>query len=230
MSKRVIVVAAHPDDEVLGCGGTAARHALSGDEVHVLIVAEGATSRAERRDDEQFGDMLDKLRNAANLAAERLGTRAPQLLGLPDNRLDTLPLLNVVKQVEAVFERVKPQVVYTHHAYDLNVDHGVVHRAVLTAARPLPGTTIEAIYAFETLSSTEWASPGAATTFIPTRFVDIGQTFERKLSALKVYDAEMRPFPHARSLEAVEALARYRGASCGMQCAEAFVVVRECVS
>ena len=226
MSRRVLVVAAHPDDEILGCAGTIARHVDLGDTVDVLIVAEGATSRGAARDASADADALAELRAAAAAAAEVLGTNTPVFGGFPDNRLDTVPLLDVVKLVEAQCQAVSPEIVYTHHSGDLNIDHQVVARAVATAFRPLPGSGVHAIYAFETVSSTEWGLHTDAGS-PPVRFVDIVAQLDRKRAALDCYDIEMRDFPHARSNEAVDALARVRGASAGLAAAEAFWVVRE---
>ena len=122
---------------------------------------------------------------------------------------------------------VRPDIVYTHHGGDLNVDHRIAHQAVLTAGRPLPGSAVRAIYAFESCSSTEWSSPAMGPPFVPQRFVAIDAWFERKLAALTCYAEELRPFPHARSLEAVAALARLRGAAAGLGLAEGFMVIRE---
>ncbi len=224
MAQTILIIAAHPDDEILGVGGTAARHARSGDRVEVLIVAEGATSRTATRDVTASAGDLDALRQAARQAAAELGTQPPRFLGLPDNRLDSLDLLDVVKAIEGVVGEIRPDVIYTHHAGDLNVDHGIVQRAVLTACRPMPGGNIRAIYAFETVSSTEW---GRGVPFAPTRYVAIANELPAKLAALRHYTSEMRPFPHARSLEAVEALARVRGAQAGVPAAEAFMVLLE---
>ena len=195
--------------------------------MHVLIVAEGATSRDLRRDPKGKESELTALKTAASRAASEIGADEPRMLGLPDNRLDTLPLLDVIKPVEAVVEAVAPKIVYTHHAGDLNVDHRIVHQAVVTACRPLPGAPVRAIYTFETVSSTEWQSAGEA--FRPQRWVDIEPFLRCKMRALEAYEAEMRPFPHARSFDAVEALARVRGAAVGLKAAECFVVVREVV-
>ena len=225
--RSVLVVAAHPDDEILGCGGALAAHAAKGDTVHVLVVAEGATSRDGRREPEGRESELTRLKAAASRAASVIGAEEPQLLGLPDNRLDSIPLLDVIKPIEAVVETVVPEIVYTHHAGDLNVDHRIVHQAVVTACRPLPGSPVKALYTFETVSSTEWQTAGEA--FRPQRWVDIEPFLHRKLSALEAYEAEMRAFPHARSIDAVEALARVRGASAGLKAAECFMVVRELV-
>jgi len=223
MGQRVLVVAAHPDDELLGCGGTLARHALAGDRVSILILGEGGTARLDASN-----DTIAKLKAAAERAARIIGAEPPRFVGLPDNRLDELPLLDILKRVEAEIETVAPSIVYTHHGGDLNIDHRIVHQAVMTACRPLPQSPIRAIYAYETASSTEWSSVAIDQAgFRPTRFVDIAAVLERKLDALRSYGDEMRAFPHARSLEAVRALALWRGAMSGLPAAEAFVVVRE---
>jgi LmbE family N-acetylglucosaminyl deacetylase len=226
-NQRVLVVASHPDDEILGLGGTLARHADNGDVVRSMIMAEGATSRDDTRDAEGRRDELAELVQAAKQAANALGLDAPEMLGMPDNRMDSLPLLDVIKPIEHVVRAFQPHIVYTHHGGDLNVDHQVTHQAVMTACRPLPGSTIEAIYAFETVSSTEWATESTGDVFRPTRFVGIEDQLERKISALEAYTSEMAPFPHARSLDGVRALAALRGSSVGLKAAEAFMVLRE---
>jgi LmbE family N-acetylglucosaminyl deacetylase len=225
MAERVLVVASHPDDEILGLGGTLARHAEEGDVVDILIMAEGATSRDRTRDPSSRRDEMAGLRAAAGKAARILGVRPPRFAGLPDNRMDGLELLDVVKLIEAAVAEVKPDIIYTHHAHDLNVDHQITHQAVLTACRPLPGAVVSAIYAYETVSSTEWGVAGHG--FHPTHFVDVSRYLDRKVSALEAYESEMRPAPHARSTAAVRALAQLRGSSVGMAAAEAFVVIRE---
>ncbi len=224
----VLVVAAHPDDEVLGCGGTVARHAARGDDVHVLILGEGASARDDRRNAEARSAEIAALEASARAAAEVLGSRPPRFAGLPDNRMDSVALLDIAKRIESVIAEIEPGIVYTHHGGDLNIDHSIVHRAVLTACRPVPGASVVAIYAFETVSGTEWAGPAAAG-FMPSRFVDISENLDAKMRALDAYGSEMRPFPHARSRENVAALARLRGASVGVEAAEAFMVIREIV-
>jgi len=222
MRMKVLVVAAHPDDEVLGCGATMARHAAAGDEVHVVILAQGITSRGKPG----AKRALSRLGQAASKAAAVLGARPPVLEAFPDNRMDSVPLLDVVKVIEGHLARVAPRVIYTHHPCDLNVDHGVVHCALLTACRPLPGSQVERILCFEVPSSTEWRSPLATEAFAPNWFVDVSRTLHLKLKALEAYASEMRPFPHPRSLAAVEHLARWRGASAGFKAAEAFALAR----
>ncbi len=228
MSQTVLVVAAHPDDEVLGCGGTIARHVMEGDRVSVLIVAEGATSRKGGEEADGASDEVDRLKQAACQVSDILGYDDPTFLCFPDNRLDRGDLLDVIKPIEAVIQEVDPDIIYTHHGGDLNVDHRIVHQAVITATRPMPGTHKRSIYCFETLSSTEWSVPSVDQTgFRPVRYVDISQQLEQKMEALEAYADEMRPFPHPRSMEGVRHLAGFRGCSVGCMAAEAFVVIRE---
>jgi LmbE family N-acetylglucosaminyl deacetylase len=229
MADFVLVVAAHPDDEVLGCGGTIARHADAGDQVKVLIVAEGATSRQEQRDRLQAGGELSALAQAAQTAGSILGAAGVELLDLPDNRLDSLDRLDLIKHIEQHIHRHQPQVVYVHHAGDVNVDHRRLHEAVVTACRPTPGHPVRRLISFEVASSSEWQPPGSAPAFQPNWFVDISDQWQRKRQALLAYSSEMRPWPHARSLEALEHLARWRGAQVGVEAAEAFCLLRQLV-
>ncbi len=219
MPNIVLAVFAHPDDEVLGAGATLARHAARGDKVHILLIADGETSR---------GDGKISERNEAAMKASRvLGAEPPRIMGGPDQRLDTLPLLDIVQWIEEEAKLHAPNVVYTHHPYDLNADHRVVAGAAMTAFRPLPGSLVRAIYACEIPSSTECAPPTAGLGFVPRRYVDVSDTLEKKYEALRCYGAEMRAFPHPRSYAAIEALAKWRGASAGLLAAEAFDVLRE---
>jgi len=209
MSRKILVVAAHPDDEVLGCGGTIARHAHEGDEVHVLIVGEGVTSRGSTGGPGSQEQQLSAIRQAAIKAASVLGARPPRFLGLPDNRLDGVPLLNVIKEIESVVAEIRPELIYTHHGSDLNVDHRIVHQAVTTACRPIPQQ-----------------ARGSFPSFDPNWHVDISSTLGKKMEALRAYGTELRPWPHSRSLEACEHQARWRGASVGLDAAEAFELGR----
>ena len=153
---EILVVAAHPDDEVLGCGGTIARHADSGDQVQVLIVAEGSTSRLAERDRNQVGVELTALATAAQMAGSILGAAGVELLDLPDNRLDSLDRLDLIKRIEERIYRYQPDCVYVHHVGDLNVDHRRLHEAVVTACRPTPGHVVKRLLSFEVPSTTEW--------------------------------------------------------------------------
>jgi LmbE family N-acetylglucosaminyl deacetylase len=222
---KVLVIAAHPDDEVLGCGGTAARLVKEGHEVHFAILGEGATARLPQRADTD-AQKITKLQQQAHAAAAKVGVKNLTLHDLPDNRLDTVPLLDVVKIVESLVERLQPEVIYTHHAGDLNVDHGVIHRAVLTATRPMAGQPVREIYAFEVPSSTEWAFQRIEPPFRPNVFVDITRTIEAKIAAMECYATEARKFPHPRSPEALRALATRWGSVVGCAAAEAFELVR----
>lgn len=222
----VLVVAAHPDDEVLGCGGTIAHHADLGDEVQVLIVGEGSTSRQSERNRSAVVSELSALAQAAQTAGSILGASGVELLSLPDNRLDSLDRLDLIKRLEDCVDRYQPQCVYVHHSGDLNVDHRRLHEAVVTACRPTPGHVVKSLFSYEVSSSTEWQPPGSAPFFQPNWFVDISDQWERKREALSVYDSEMRRWPHSRSFEAIEHLARLRGAQVGVEAAEAFCLLR----
>jgi LmbE family N-acetylglucosaminyl deacetylase len=222
MASPVAVVCAHPDDEVLGCGGTMAMLADQGRPVHVLLLADGETARPGPAP----GQVLER-GNAARRAAAVLGCASVQVEALPDNRLDGVELLDVVRIIEAFLCACGATTVFTHHRGDVNIDHRRVHDAVLAACRPVPGAMVEELLFFEVPSSTEWRPPGSGPVFEPNWFIDISRTLDRKLAALKEYEQELRPFPHPRSLEAVQSLARWRGASAGMQAAEAFMLGRK---
>lgn len=218
---RILVVAAHPDDEVLGCGGTIARLASEGREVHLLFLADGESARGGAD-----GGALDERRLMAAAAAEVLGARPPTCLEFPDNRLDSVDLLDLVQAVERQAEAIQPEIVFTHFAADLNVDHRRCSQAVLTAFRPVPGQSVRSIFAFEVPSSTEWQFGSAGVGFAPNAFFDISDHVETKRSALRAYERELRAFPHPRSIEAVEALGHWRGATIGVAAAEAFTIIR----
>jgi LmbE family N-acetylglucosaminyl deacetylase len=225
MTLRVLVIAAHPDDEVLGCGGTVARLADEGAEVHAHILGEGITSRYRVRAEADQAE-IQELHERAQLAGRVLGSATVMVHDLPDNRFDELALLDVVKLVEEWIERLVPDTVYTHHGGDLNIDHQIVHRAVLTATRPVGGSPVRDVYAFEVPSSTEWSFQRLEPAFRPNVFVDISETLGRKVQALLAYETEVRPYPHPRSPEAIEAGAHRWGSVAGFQAAEAFELVR----
>jgi LmbE family N-acetylglucosaminyl deacetylase len=203
---NILVVAAHPDDEVLGCGGTIAQHTAAGDEVQVIFMAAG-------RDD-------IKSRTMALDAASVMKTQNPLFLGHEDQKLDTYPLLRLTQHIERVADRFLPDVVLTHSSADLNKDHRIVHEATLTAFRPI-GDSPD-ILCFEVTSSTEWGERA----FTPNYFVDISNYTETLLQALQCYKEEMRPFPHPRSYVGITHQYRMRGAQAGLHAAEAFEVVR----
>jgi LmbE family N-acetylglucosaminyl deacetylase len=223
LKNKILIFAAHPDDEILGCGGTAARLAAERNEISVAILGEGVTSRARERDGDVRAGDLARLKEQAEQANRIIGVNNVFFFDLPDNRFDTLPLLEVVKTVEGVKNKIQPDIVFTHFSQDLNVDHRITFQAVLTAVRPVPGETVKEIYSFEVLSSTEWNAPSC---FQPDLFVDIRDTIGLKLEALKEYKNELKSFPHPRSLEGVEENARCWGMKAGLEFAEAFKVIR----
>lgn len=229
MSKKILVVAAHPDDEVLGCGATIARHAKMGDEVNVVILAEGATSRDEKRDRKHRSKELSELAQAADEAKKILDASSLTLHDFPDNRMDSVDRLDVIKVVEGFIQQYQPEIVYTHHVGDVNIDHRIIHEAVVTACRPLHLQTVKTLMFFEVPSSTEWQPPASAPAFNPNWYVDISDTLSIKIKALNAYNSEMRSWPHSRSCKAVEHLARWRGACVGVEASEAFVLGRNLV-
>ena len=226
MGKRVLVVAAHPDDEILGCGGTMALHSQRGDEVYVLILGEGVTSRDEKRDRERREKEIAELKHQVEAANKIVGTKKTFLFDFPDNRFDSVALLDMVKTVETIKKRVNPDIIFTHHQGDLNIDHQITFRAVMTAFRPMRGEKAKEVYSFEVPSSTEWNAPIPASYFMPNYFIDVSNTLELKIKAMKEYKSEIMEYPHPRSPEAIRIYARFRGIQVGLEAAEAFEVIR----
>ncbi|SDB49033.1 N-acetylglucosaminyl deacetylase, LmbE family [Desulfonatronum thiosulfatophilum] len=222
--KSILVIAAHPDDETLGCGGTMARLAQEGKAVHVAYVADGVGSRIPTGLPDQ--QALAARRLAAANACTVLGAQLPRFGDYPDNRLDSVPLLEVVQYIEALICDHRPDTIFTHHCGDLNIDHQLVHKAVGTACRPQAGHPVTTLLFFETPSSTEWQTPGDAPAFTPNWFVDITDTLDLKIQAAQCYESELRPWPHPRSVQGIEHLARWRGATVGVDATEAFMLGR----
>ena len=224
----VLVIAAHPDDEVLGCGGTMARLRAEGHDVKIAILGEGMTSRYPTRE-EADRSLLTNLRDHSRRAADVLGVTGLFLYDLPDNRFDTIPVLNVIKIVEELIRKHAPNTIFTHGSSDLNIDHHITHRAVLTATRPIEGHCVRNLYAFEIPSSTDWAFHRMIPSFQPNTFFNIDSTIDHKKRAMACYETEVQKFPHPRSLEALEVVARRWGTVVGCQAAEAFELVRSVV-
>ena len=218
----MLVVAAHPDDDVLGCGGAMARHARDGERVAVMFLSDGVTSRPGRDVPAELG----RRRDAAQRAAGILGVDEVTFGELPDNRMDTVALLDIVRAVEERLDAVRPSIVYTHSPIDLNIDHRLTHEAVMTACRPQGKHPVRTVLSFQVPSSTHWRSPSSSEAFTPNWFVDISDVVETRLEALRAYIEELRPWPHPRAIEAIEALARWHGAGIGVDAAEAFVLER----
>jgi N-acetylglucosamine malate deacetylase 1 len=225
-NRSILVVAAHPDDEVLGCGGTIAKHVEQGDHVEVVILAEGITSRENSKNQAKQADSLSELRESAKKANDLLGVKKLTLNRFPDNRMDSIDLIEIIKYIEVIIIKCKPEIIYTHHAGDLNVDHRRTHESVVTASRVQPGCGIKTLLFFEIASSTEWQTAGSAPYFMPNWFVDISSTLDKKINALKAYDMEMREWPHPRSVRALQDLSRWRGTTIGAEAAESFMLGR----
>ena len=218
MNKTILVIAAHSDDEALGCSGTIAKHIKQGDSVHLLFMTNGVGSRSGIRDDK-------KRLSAAQDAAQLLKVSSFTNLNLPDNKMDSIPLLDIVKEIENKIVQIKPEVIYTHHIGDLNVDHQLTHKAVVTACRPQPSFCVGEIYTFEVLSSTEWNTSGVEV-FSPNVFIDITDFIDIKKQVLEVYSEEMHQPPHSRTVDNALRLNALRGSTVGVNYAEAFVAIR----
>ena len=217
---KVLIVVAHPDDEVLGVGGTILKHVDRGDHVDLLILGDGESSRSDGVD-------INKRATQAKEAAKSLGVGSLFLENLPDNQFDTVSLLKIVKIVEQYLNNVQPGIVYTHSISDLNIDHQLTFKAVLTACRPKPGHFVKKLFSFEVLSSTEWQCKSSQSNFCPTVYNDITDFIEKKVGILEVYKDEVNAFPHPRSKEGVMVLSKYRGMESGYNFAEAFQLIRE---
>jgi len=223
--KKVLVVAAHADDEILGCGGTMAKHVDAGDDVAVVFMTDGVGARP----DDSASEDVELRESAANKALSIIGARLLAQLNLPDNSMDMMARIEITQQLEPIIDSFNPNIIYTHHGGDLNVDHRRVLEAVLTACRPQPHCNVDEIYSFEVASSTAWHGSSLARDFTPHCYIDISEQLNRKLQALEAYREEMRGFPHARSLKALEHQAHWRGSQIGVSAAEGFVVERKIV-
>jgi LmbE family N-acetylglucosaminyl deacetylase/RimJ/RimL family protein N-acetyltransferase len=225
---KVLAVVAHPDDEVLGCGGTLIKHADVGDEVSVAILGEGKTSRYELGDNQANSENeLKRFETEIKGAMELLGVKHLFRSKFPDNRFDSVDLLDIVKVLEKLKEELHPDIVYTHHRFDINLDHLITAQAVTTAFRPIAGEMVSKLLAFETPSSTEWQTPGHGMDFSPNHYVDISSLLDRKLKALECYQSELRLYPHPRSLKSIELIAKRWGINVGLFAAEPFMLLRE---
>jgi LmbE family N-acetylglucosaminyl deacetylase len=215
--QTVLVVAAHPDDEVLGAGGTIDKYTSNGADVHVLIVTEGAT--------QQYDDpsLVEQKITEAKRCADRLGVTEVHFGDLPDMYLDDTPHVDVNAVIEETISDVGPDTVYTHANADVNRDHDAIYESTVVATRP--GSGVKRVLGYEVPSSTDWAGPYKC--FSPTVFVDVSSHIEAKIEAFQAYESETRSFPHPRSEEALRSLATVRGAASGYTAAEAFVHVRE---
>lgn len=223
MSKKILIVAAHPDDEVLGCFGTVAKLIKQGYEAYTLILGEGKTSRDENRNVEEKKDEIELLNKEIEKANKTIGIKKVYVESFPDNRFDSVELLDIIKVISKVKDEIKPDIIFTHYENDLNIDHQITYKAVITATRPMEGETVKDIYSFEILSSTEWNYP---LSFSPDTYFDITDTLDLKLEAMKKYKSELCEYPHPRSLKGIELNGQYQGMRVGKKCVEAFKTIR----
>lgn len=223
MKTKVLVVAAHPDDEILGCGGTINSLIPKGNSVSVLILGDGVSSRYKKNRVNK--KMSDAWTRELHLANRLIGVDKIYTFDFPDNRFDSVPLLDIVKKVEALKIKINPEIIFTHYEHDLNIDHQITYRAVITATRPQVGETVKTIYSFEVPSSTEWNFP---LSFFPNVYFSLKEKdIKAKLEAMSQYRSELHPFPHPRSLEYLKLNAQYWGIRVGVAYAEAFICVRD---
>lgn len=223
--KRVLVIAAHADDETIGCGGTMLKHKAAGDSVELMIMTDGVGARTNINATNK--NQAVKREGALSEVCRQLVISKCHQYKFPDNRMDQVALLDVVQPIEELISTYHPDIIYTHHGGDLNIDHRVVHQAVMTACRPQPGSSVQRILTFEVNSSTEWATPSIGNVFQPNFFCDISIFIEQKKSMLMAYQDELRAYPHTRSIEGIMALSQVRGSQVGVGAAEAFMLMRE---
>ncbi len=223
--RSALVIAAHPDDEVLGCGGTIAKLVSKKIEVNVVYISNGVGSRIKTKI--KFKSELKKRKNAAKISCKILGVRSCNFADLADNQLDKYPLLKIIKIIEKYIKKFKPEKIYTHFKNDLNVDHQIVNQAVVTASRPQKNNSVKSLFFFEVPSSTEWRIDAKSKMFNPNWFEDISSFKNKKFKALKAYSLELRKWPHPRSIKGVESLVSWRGATVGVDAAEAFILGRK---
>ncbi len=226
MNKKILIVVAHPDDEVLGVGGTAIKHVRNGDDVYCLILGKGVEARLDKKEiAENVGIDNEKKRNISSFNSGKIiGFKEMFFLDFPDNRFDSVDLIDITKEIELFVDKIQPDIIYTHYENDLNIDHRKTFEAVITACRPCNDNCPKEIYCFEVLSSTEWQLKGKK--FMPNVYVDISKEIDKKIQAIEEYKEELREWPHSRSIEGVKTLAKFRGLESGKKYAEGFYLVR----
>jgi LmbE family N-acetylglucosaminyl deacetylase len=227
-NKKVMLVVAHPDDELLGPG--ASMHKLIRAKqiiVHVVILGEGITSRSDERDPEQWKIELDVHKKNIVDAQKAIGYQSLSIYNFPDNRFDSIPLLDIIKVIEKEKNKFQPDIIFTHHVGDLNIDHQKTFDAVMTACRPMETEKVKTIISFETPSGTEWRASTNSEHFVPNLFLEVSEeNVMAKIKGMESYEFEKRVFPHPRSPEALKILAQRWGVAVGCNYAEAFCLVR----
>lgn len=221
---NILVVVAHPDDEVYGMGGTIAKLAYEGHDIYILVVTDGCTS--QYRGNKELLEIIETKKYECEKANLVLGVKKVIYGNLPDMRLDTLAHVDINSIIEKNVQNIKPECVYTHFYGDINLDHQRVYQSVLVAARPTNNSSIKSLYSFYIPSSTEWAPQLSTNIFLPNTYVDIENYRCKKIEAIKIYQTELRDFPHPRSVEAVDAYDKAAGIRVGVKCAENFMLLR----
>ena len=224
--KKILTIAAHPDDEILGLGATIRQKVDLGDKAKCIILGEGLTSREENRTKTSKKE-IDELHKNTLDSAKIIGYDEVYFASFPDNRFDSVNLLEIIKYIEKYILLFKPDIVYTHYYGDRNIDHRITYDAVMTATRPTNNNSVKEIYTFETPSSTEWGFNGQHMTFNPNVFVDVKNTFSNKLKAMSCYKSELRDYPHPRSLKSLEIIAKRWGTVVDKEFVEAFQLIRK---
>lgn len=216
--KKILIVAAHPDDEVLGCGGTIFKLKKK-NKIKIIFLTNGVSARSNNQE-----KILIRKNECMDLF-KFLKIDKPVFFDFPDNQLDTLPLLKIIKKIEKILKNFKPEIVFTHCENCLNIDHQTAYKATITACRPINKISVKKILSFEVLSSTEWGV-SKKKAFQPNYYINIDDEIKKKIQALKFYKSELKKYPHSRSVEGIKALAKFRGISSGNKYAEAFTLVR----
>ncbi len=217
---KTLVIAPHPDDEILGVGGTIAKRTDDGNEVYVCIVTKGCEPLFSP-------ESVNQVRSECKKADAFLGVKETIFLDFPAAMLEKVPRYKLNDAIVKVVQDIQPDEVYIPHRGDMQLDHKMVVDAAMVALRPKYDHVVKRIYAYETLSETGWDIPNTVNEFIPTVYEDISSTLEKKLEAMKIFQSQLADFPAARSLGAIEALAKYRGATVNVMAAEAFMLIRE---
>ena len=227
-NKRILAVVAHPDDELLGLGATMNKLITEQNcTIRVIILGEGITSRSENRNPEQWSQELKIHRQNIETARKSIGYESVGIYDFPDNRFDTIALLDIVKVIEKEKEDFQPEIIFTHHGGDVNIDHQRTFEAVITATRPMEDEIVKTVITFETPSGTEWIASSDPRKFTPNLFIEVGEkNLEAKINGMESYEFEKRKYPHPRSPEALRVRSQYWGVTVGKKYAEVFCIVR----
>lgn len=218
---KILILVAHPDDETIGCGGTIHKHFKNKDKIFAVSFTDGVGSRNKA--------------NQKKIRRKKQSIKVSKILGfnwinqysLPDNSLDQIPILKIVKKIEKIKKEINPDIVYTHSKYDLNIDHRIIFQSTLTAFRPQPKDNSVEIRCMEVSSATDYGDQMNFKSFKPNLFIDIKKFWKKKQDSLAVYKEELRKYPHSRSIKAIKNLSMYRGSQVGMEMVESFEVIRK---